>query len=64
MKRILPALILFSLLVLPAFGQGETETGEYLFTEADYWYTDEEDFLEASFLFKRLVNLEPAEPVI
>jgi hypothetical protein len=59
MKRILPAFILSCILVFPTFGQEEEETGQFLFEEADYWYTEEEDYLEASFLFKRLVNKEP-----
>ena len=59
MKRLLPAAILICLTSLPLFSQVEEETAEFLFYEADFWYTEEEDFMEASYLYKRALNLEP-----
>jgi hypothetical protein len=59
MNRFLPAALLFFTVILPLFSQEEKETAEYLFYEADYWYTEEEDYEEAAYLFKRVLSMEP-----
>jgi WD40-like Beta Propeller Repeat len=59
MKKNIPALLLLFIVSLPLFSQPGEETAEFLFYEADFWYTEEEDFLEASFLFKRVLVKEP-----
>jgi tetratricopeptide (TPR) repeat protein len=62
-KRFIPAIILLSItgLHLPAQqeAQQEGESAETLFYEADYWYTEEEEYNEAAILFKQILNLEP-----
>jgi len=59
MKINLAALLLICAASLPLYSQAEEQTAEFLFYEADYWYTEEEDFLEASFLFKQVLSMEP-----
>ncbi len=58
MKNYFAVLLLFAV-SLPLISQEEEQTAEFLFYEADYWYTEEEDFLEASFLFKQVLGMEP-----
>jgi hypothetical protein len=58
MKRYLPAAILICLITQPLFAQ-EEESAEYLFYEADFWYTQEENYEEAAYLYKRVLNMEP-----
>jgi predicted Zn-dependent protease len=59
MKRNIAALLLLCAVSLPLISQAEEHTAEFLFYEADYWYTEEEDFLEASFLFRQVLSMEP-----
>jgi hypothetical protein len=58
MKRYLPAAVLICLIAQSLFAQ-EEETAEYLFYEADFWYTEEENFEEAAYLYKRVLSMEP-----
>lgn len=59
MKRYLSAVTLLLLSSLPLLSQQGGETAEFLFYEADFWYTEEEDFLEAAYLYKRVLDKEP-----
>ncbi|MFO7669069.1 MAG: tetratricopeptide repeat protein [Bacteroidales bacterium] len=59
MKKNIAALLLIFAAGLPLWSQPGEQTAEFLFYEADYWYTEEEDFLEASFLFKQVLAMEP-----
>ena len=59
MRKNITALLLLFAVSLPLMSQAEEQTAEFLFYEADYWYTEEEDFLEASFLFKQVLSKEP-----
>ena len=59
MRKNITALLLLFAICLPLLAQEEEQTAEFLFYEADYWYTEEEDFLEASFLFKQVLQKEP-----
>ncbi len=58
MKRFFLAVVLLSI-IIPLFSQPEGESAESLFYDAYYWYADEEDFQEAAYLFKQVLNLEP-----
>ena len=58
MMRYFSATLLFLLITLPLTAQ-EEESAEYLFYEADYWFTEEENYEEAAYLFKRVLNMEP-----
>jgi len=59
MKRFLPAVILLCLLSPKLLAQVQGESAETLFYDADYWYTDEEDYTEAAYLFKQVLRMEP-----
>ncbi len=59
MRKNITALLLLFAVSLPLMSQAEEQTAEFLFYEADYWYIEEEDFLEASFLFKQVLSKEP-----
>ncbi len=59
MKKNIAVLLLLCAASLPLLSQAGEQTAEFLFYEADYWYTEEADFLEASFLFKQVLVMEP-----
>lgn len=59
MKKNAALLLLLCLSSLSLFSQAGEQTAEFFFYEADYWYIEEEDFLEASFLYKRVLDMEP-----
>ncbi len=59
MKKNIAVLLLACSVSLPLFSQSGEQTAEFLFYEADYWQIEEEDFLEASFLYKRVLAMEP-----
>lgn len=59
MKKHIAVLLLACSVSLTLFSQPGNESAEFLFYEADYWYVEEEDFLEASFLYKRVLAMEP-----
>jgi hypothetical protein len=59
MKKIFSAVILLSLASMPVLSQQSEETAESMFYDADFWYTEEEDYLEAAYLYKQVLNLEP-----
>ncbi len=58
MKRFLLAVVLLSL-IIPVFSQPEGETAESLFYDADDWYTEDEEYQEAAYLYKQVLNMEP-----
>ncbi|MCP4313123.1 MAG: hypothetical protein GY790_17835 [Bacteroidetes bacterium] len=59
MKKNIAVLLLLGAVSMPLFSQPGEQTAEFLFYEADYWYIEEADFLEASFLYKRVLSMEP-----
>ena len=59
MKRAIPAFLILLLPVLPLLAQPAEQSPEWLFYEAEYWYSEEEAYLDASLLYKQLLNKEP-----
>ena len=57
MRIILPAIILFCLVSVPLTAQDEA--AEELFYDADFFYTQEEDYEEAAYLYRQLLQMEP-----
>jgi len=59
MKRTIPAFVLMILFQLPLLSQFEEETPESMFYDAESWYTDEEEYEEAAYLYRRILREEP-----
>ncbi|MCK5136176.1 MAG: PD40 domain-containing protein [Bacteroidales bacterium] len=57
MKRLLPVAILICCIYLPVSSQDES--AEELFYDAEFFYTVEEDFEEAAYLFRQVLRQEP-----
>ena len=59
MKRSIPLILLIFTMLAPMLAQQEEATPEWLFGEADYWYTEEGEYLDAAALYKQLLSKEP-----
>jgi cell fate (sporulation/competence/biofilm development) regulator YlbF (YheA/YmcA/DUF963 family) len=57
MKRLFPAILLACIALMSSFAQDES--AEELFYDADFFYTQEEDYEEAAYLYRQLLAKEP-----